>query len=137
MQLSAMRAPLPTNVLTPAPPPAARGLSPVVWLGGAGLLAAAAAVTALLVFAPGQEVTPPPPPVTEAPAPVEPGVISVETRPAGAEVRVDGELKGTSPIEIDNLPVGSHEVEISLEGHVTDNLSVVVNIRLIRARTRQ
>jgi CRISPR/Cas system-associated exonuclease Cas4 (RecB family) len=46
-----------------------------------------------------------------------PPVLVVETAPAGAEVKIDGHPAGKTPLRRDDLPIGSHEIEISLKGH--------------------
>jgi hypothetical protein len=45
------------------------------------------------------------------------GKIEVTTEPAGAEVRVAGELKGYSPLTLTNLSVGEHYLEVKRDGH--------------------
>jgi hypothetical protein len=45
--------------------------------------------------------------------PVEKGTLRVESVPAGAQVYVDGALKGTSPLSVE-VPVGGHEVRLSM-----------------------
>jgi serine/threonine protein kinase len=52
----------------------------------------------------------PPPPPTVA---VEHSMLDVESSPAGAQVFVDGTLKGTAPARI-SLPTGKHEVRLSM-----------------------
>ncbi len=46
-----------------------------------------------------------------------PGSIEIDTEPAGAAVRIDGELKGFSPVEVKDLTAGKHWVETSLDGY--------------------
>lgn len=46
-----------------------------------------------------------------------PGSIEVDTVPGGAAVRVDGELKGFSPVEVPELAAGQHWVETSIDGY--------------------
>jgi serine/threonine-protein kinase len=48
--------------------------------------------------------------------PVDMGSLQVSSDPAGAQVYVDGSLKGTAPTTLD-LPVGGHEVRLSMPGH--------------------
>lgn len=47
---------------------------------------------------------------------VGPARLEIITSPAGARVRVDGELRGESPLSL-NLPPGTHRVELVAEGH--------------------
>lgn len=44
------------------------------------------------------------------------GVLTVTTTPPGADVLVDGQPVGVSPVELE-LPPGPHEVRVSLDGH--------------------
>ena len=46
------------------------------------------------------------------------GVLVVESSPNGAQVYVDGILKGESPLTLYNFPVGRHEVAIKKEGYI-------------------
>ncbi|HQI81013.1 MAG TPA: serine/threonine-protein kinase [Deltaproteobacteria bacterium] len=48
--------------------------------------------------------------------PVDMGSLQVSSNPAGAQVYVDGNLKGTAPMALE-LPVGGHEVRLSMPGH--------------------
>lgn len=45
------------------------------------------------------------------------GTIEVSTEPSGAEVRVDGVLRGFAPYEVTGLPAGEHWVEATLDGY--------------------
>jgi TonB family protein len=54
------------------------------------------------------------------------GSLSVETRPAGASISIDGELRGFSPAEVADLELGAHEVRLSLQGHRTQVRSVEI-----------
>lgn len=49
----------------------------------------------------------------EAPAPT--GVLVVESRPSGAEVVVDGRVRGATPIRL-SLPPGAHSMELTAPG---------------------
>ena len=44
------------------------------------------------------------------------GILDVGSEPAGAEVRIDGTLVGTTPLK-KPVPVGMHAIEVSLPGH--------------------
>ncbi len=46
----------------------------------------------------------------------EPAHILIRSNPDGADVSIDGERRGISPIEV-NLPAGSHQVTLSALGH--------------------
>ncbi len=50
-------------------------------------------------------------------AQLAPGSIEVDTDPPGAAVRIDGELKGFSPVEVRDLTAGKHWIETALDGY--------------------
>lgn len=80
---------------------------PAVLLGVALLCAAAAA---LYFFLP---VSPVPKPSVEA---VSHAMLTVESSPAGAQIFVDGVLKGVAPASI-SLVMGKHEIRLSMPSH--------------------
>jgi hypothetical protein len=45
------------------------------------------------------------------------GSLSVTTDPAGAEVYVDGVLRGASPATIPDIPAGAHMLRLKREGY--------------------
>ena len=45
------------------------------------------------------------------------GILVVESSPDAAHVYVDGELKGTTPFTLFNVPVGAHNVKVGKEGY--------------------
>ncbi len=53
-------------------------------------------------------------------------VLSVMTNPSGATVIVDGEPRGAAPLTLDTLAPGSHEVEVTAEGHDPWSTEVLV-----------
>lgn len=55
-----------------------------------------------------------------------PGSIDVDVEPAGAAVRVDGELKGIAPVEVKELTAGKHWVETTLDGYKWNAMFVEV-----------
>jgi serine/threonine-protein kinase len=57
-----------------------------------------------------------PPPVAVKPPP-SPPVLVIETVPPGAQLYVDGQPRGTSPLTLDTLEAGSHKVEAAVEGY--------------------
>jgi serine/threonine protein kinase len=65
-------------------------------------------------------------PESIASPPIE-GSLSLETTPAGATVIVDGSITKTSPATFSNLAVGKHQLQIVLEGYVTENKEVEIN----------
>jgi hypothetical protein len=77
----------------------------------------APAVVARPTIALAARVEPTPPPVVAPPRPVagKPS-IDVISEPAGAEVLVDGALKGRTPLRISDLDPGSYRFEVRKEG---------------------
>jgi hypothetical protein len=71
---------------------------------------------------PGAEVSQ----VIDLPKIVAPnGQLQVRTEPSGAKVIVDGQKRGTSPVKIDNLTPGTHNVTIeSQAGSVTQDVTI-------------
>ncbi|MCK9590960.1 MAG: PEGA domain-containing protein [Methanoregula sp.] len=63
---------------------------------------------------------------TTAPA-GEYGSLSVTTSPPGAQVYVDGELKGNTPATIPGLSAGKHAVLLVIPGYLDLNTTVVVS----------
>jgi hypothetical protein len=45
------------------------------------------------------------------------GQLTVESRPAGAQVFIDGRLVGTTPLTLDDVPVGEHALHLDLDGY--------------------
>ena len=54
------------------------------------------------------------------------GRIKISSKPAGAEVLIDGESKGKTPLDI-SLPMGSYQIEISKDDYVKVNADVVLS----------
>ena len=48
-----------------------------------------------------------------------PPVLTIETDPPGATIRVDGQEAGLSPLTLDTLELGEHSVSATLEGRIT------------------
>jgi len=48
---------------------------------------------------------------------LEPGALDIDVLPEGAVVRVDGELKGFSPLQVGDLSPGRHWVEAGADGY--------------------
>jgi hypothetical protein len=55
------------------------------------------------------------------------GGLTITSQPSGAEVMVDGEPRGTTPLELTNVSVGEHTVEITREGYVPAVVNTIVN----------
>jgi len=80
----------------------------------------AAPVAAKPTIAVASRVAPTPPPVAPvAPAPAARPSIDVISDPAGAEVLVDGSVKGRTPLRISDLDPGSYQFEVRKEGRTT------------------
>ena len=54
------------------------------------------------------------------------GGLMVKTPPAGALVSVDGEVRGTTPVSIENLRSGGHRLSLALEGYKEQVRQVMV-----------
>ena len=54
------------------------------------------------------------------------GTVFVETRPAGAQVFIDGRLVGTSPVDVPGVSAGSHAVRLDLRGYKRWSAAVTV-----------
>jgi serine/threonine-protein kinase len=63
-----------------------------------------------------------------APKPVAPaiGKLSVESRPAGAHVFVDGKAVGTTPLALPSVAVGDHAIRLERDGYRTWSSSIKV-----------
>jgi hypothetical protein len=108
-------APAPPAATPPkaSPSPAAAAVAP----------AAAAPKEALADAAPKPQVAKPP---ADAPKPVATtGGLSVTSTPAGASVLIDGSERGVTPLSL-TLPLGAHNVEVTLSGYVGAAKSVDV-----------
>jgi hypothetical protein len=77
----------------------------------------------------------PAPPATSAVAPAAaaavattsgPGAIDIDSRPRGAQVRVDGRLLGAAPMRALDLTAGEHLVTLELPGYATWTRRVTV-----------
>jgi len=86
---------------------------------GAAVLLLLAGAGAFLALRPGEGVEPPGQTVTQPagppPAPAPP-ILTIETDPPGALIKVDGKEAGLSPLTLDTLALGEHSVAASLEG---------------------
>jgi hypothetical protein len=61
------------------------------------------------------------------------GRLTVRSQPEGAEVLLNGEVRGTTPCEIDDAPAGENRVDLRLAGYVTHTERVVLEARAERA----
>ena len=60
------------------------------------------------------------------PVPAAPSTLQVDSRPAGAQVWVDGTLVGATPLVLPAVAAGSHSVRIELPGYQPWVTSVAV-----------
>ena len=47
------------------------------------------------------------------------GRLSIQSAPAGATVLIDGQPRGTTPLEVPDVPAGEHELVLDLNGQRT------------------
>jgi len=79
-----------------------------------------------------------------SPAPTT-GTLRVLSTPPGASVRLDGSMIGTTPLETSNVSPGTHTVQVSRSGYVTETrnatvsagLTTTVNVTLTPVSTNQ
>jgi TonB family protein len=122
-----------------APPagPRRRSLLPGALLAGSAavfLLAAATVGWLLWQRSSGSagDVSPPPraaPVLSDEPSPprAPSGVLRVESVPPGAEVRVNGEARGQTPLALDGLPFGPYEVRVDRKGYESQRRRVALS----------
>jgi len=67
------------------------------------------------------------PTLTPTPTPIPMGTISASSSPLGAPVHLDEVYKGTTPLTISNVPVGSHTVKVTLSGYEDWSGSITVS----------
>jgi TonB family protein len=128
---------------------------PAGWVigGGGAVLAVALGIVGWAFWQrsrPAEPVVEPTAPIVEpvaspVPTPVPPplttGTIRVESEPPGARVRVNGEARGETPLQLPDLPFGSYKVRLDLRGYESRSLDVTLGaaspsaeVRLARAR---
>jgi hypothetical protein len=69
------------------------------------------------------------------------GTLTVRSNPTGATVYLDGDKKGTAPLELQNVPAGSHKVLLTMQGYgdssqtveMTDGSNKEVSVSLAKA----
>ncbi len=61
----------------------------------------------------------------QAPSPIT-GMLSVISEPLGAHIAIDGKDYGTTPQNIDNLLIGSHQIKLSKSGYTDQTQAVTV-----------
>jgi serine/threonine-protein kinase len=121
------------------PPRAPRAGVPLRWaLGGAAAAAAVALGVASWAFwhrsAAGRAGDVPAPSEASSPAaalptpvPVPRGALRVESEPAGARVRVNGEVRGDTPLALADLPLGAYSVRVERKGYDPQSRDVTLS----------
>ena len=114
-------------------PPRPRPL-PVGWILGVavGFFVVAASVVGWMLWSRGTEpgvrtaVVPTPTPLAVETPPLLPatGTLFVESEPEGALVTLDGEERGRTPLAVDEIPFGTHEVGLALKGYTSQEHEV-------------
>ncbi len=103
-----------------------RGLKPLVVPLAAGALLLAGLGAFLISLPPGEpplaplEVAEEPPPAPQA------GSLRVATQPEGARVLVNGEERGSSPLLLEALPLGTYQVRIESIGFQAEELEAAI-----------
>jgi TonB family protein len=127
---------VPATGRTAVPPAPRRGV-PVGWAlgGGAAVVAVAVGIVAWALWQRPRAVPPAPlpPPPAETPAPaVTPattlGALVIESEPAGAGVRVNGESRGQTPLHLADLPLGRYSVRVELKGYEAQTRDVSLDV---------
>ncbi len=122
----------------PVPAPGQKKSPALLLLGAAGLVLVLGLAGGLVYFLRHRErvePTPPPPPVpvtiatpTPAPADVPPaatrGSLRVESTPSGATASLDGAAQGATPLEMNDLTLGDHEIKVEMRGYEAATQSV-------------
>jgi hypothetical protein len=54
------------------------------------------------------------------------GELTVKTNPTGAEVRIDGQSRGATPFELDELPSGNYHLTLTKDLFQTIDLDIVI-----------
>ena len=102
------------------PPPQATPQAPQAQGGAAGA-------------APGRQAAPAPaprpPPRAEAAPPAPAGGLLVRSTPSGARVRVDGRVRGRTPLVLRDLPLRVHRVRVEQDGYQADERRVALSAR--------
>jgi len=117
-------------VRTARPLPAGRLLA-----GATALFVLAVATVGWLLWqrtvpvSPGPEVSvSPPPPTSDETAPLPTvGSLRVTSEPEGARVTVNGEQRGSTPLDLEELPFGVYEVGVELKGHEPQTREVALS----------
>ncbi|MDZ4198362.1 MAG: PEGA domain-containing protein [Kiritimatiellia bacterium] len=61
------------------------------------------------------------------------GILTVRSQPEGAQVFLNGALKGVAPLEIPEVPAGANRVDVQLEGYLPFSEQLVMEVQGRRA----
>lgn len=61
----------------------------------------------------------------DAPEPIT-GLLAITSKPMDAEIRIDGELVGMTPMTVQNLIIGQHTVTVGLMNHKTEQRQIII-----------
>lgn len=61
---------------------------------------------------------------------IDTGILAVESAPSEAQVYVDGEIKGQTPLTLYNFPIGAYNVAVKKEGYSDFEKTVSVKVGL-------
>ncbi|MCX6693303.1 MAG: PEGA domain-containing protein [Methanomicrobiales archaeon] len=64
--------------------------------------------------------------LTASPIPAQSGSITVQSDPSSADVYIDNQYKGITPVNVDNVAVGSHVVTLKMNGYTDGTYTVQV-----------
>lgn len=85
-------------------------------------------ILALLVAGCSQKLQNAPAPNAAEEQITDTGAISIKSIPASAQAYANGELKGNTPLELDNIPVGKYKITIKKEGYTDFEKSVSLKV---------
>jgi len=103
-----------------------RGLKPVLVPLAAGALLLAGLGAFLMSLPAGEPPNAPVEVTEEPPPPPQAGSLRVATRPDGARVLVNGEERGSSPLLLEALPLGTYQVRIERGGFQAEELEAAI-----------
>jgi TonB family protein len=117
---------------------------PVAWLlgGAAGLFAVAVVIVGWMLWSrvggagTPTQAAPTATPIAGAPGLATTGTLLVESEPPGAQVLLDGEDRGQTPLELGEVAFGDHEVGLALKGYEDHSLDVSLSAETPTAELR-
>jgi TonB family protein len=102
------------------------GVKPLLVPLAAGAVLLAGLVAFLMTRSPGEPPVVPVEVAEEPPPPPSAGSLRVATRPDGARVLVNGEQRGSSPLLLEALPLGTYRVRIERGGFEAEELVAAI-----------